>query len=513
MTRQSQKISCAFLVTYAFLRLGGAPGGSRSDEGLVPNLGRSRVRFEMFQVHVSHRREAAAARQAQSAARRHRRNAAKQAKQEGRPPAQTGRRPDPEPTPSALYQREWKRQRKHKHLAARVVMPAAATENVTAAAAAALTAAAAALAAAANTTAASAVSSSTVFGTWRMYSPTSPTLATVVSPFAGKSGTCPTHVPSPHTLEGVVSPVAIVCDTCRTYAPISLSLPNVVSPVATVCRTRRAHVPSPHALSAMIGVSVGSGGGTINGISGGDEIGFYVTQLDDIALRVLPTVNAAAASVAADEVVASEAVGPQAGVEKATSVCRAVAEADANAAAFEAAEAEMEMAVVEKVLDDLAIEKVAAEEAENAESNDAVEVEGVRGEREGDSAAAEGEEPASMPVKLQRRAKPRGAKPRIARMGWRKSGRHLGEDPALPALRVRPTSEKRSRTPCSGRLNVCSLGMCIDGVGALERMSCGHVYCTTCMRRWSSTQRKLQGCMKELTCGSDTTCPLCRATV
>jgi hypothetical protein len=260
----------------------------------------------------------------------------------------------------------------------------------------------------------------------------------------------------------------------------------------------------------MIGVSVGSGGGTI---SGGDEIGFYVTQLDDIALRVLPTVYAAAASVAADEVVASEAVDPQAGVEKATSADRAVVEADANAAVFEAAEAEMETAAVEKVLDDLAIEKVAAEEAENVESNDAVEVEGARGEREGDSVAAEGEELDSMPVKLQRRAKPRGAEPRIARMGWRKSGRHLGEDPALPALRVRTTSEKRSRTPCSGRINVCSLGMCIDGVGALERMSCGHVYCTTCMRRWSSSQRKLQGCMKELTCGSDTTCPLCRATV
>jgi hypothetical protein len=503
-------------------------------------MGRSRVRFEMFQPHVSHRREVTAARQAQSAARRHRRNAAKQAKQEGRPPAQTGRRPDPEPTPSALYQREWKRQRKHKHLAAMVVMPAAATENVTSVAAVALMAAAAALAAAAaNATAASAASSTTIFGPSRTYSPTSPTLATVVSPFAGKGGTCRAHVPTSHTLATVVSPVGIVCgtcrahvptssqtlegivappvdtvcDTCRTYAPFSLSLPNVVSPVATVCCTRRAHVPSPHALSAMIGVSVGSGGGTINGISGGDEIGFYVTQLDDIALRMLPTVNAAAASVAADEEVASEAVGPQAGVEKATSVCRAVVEADVYAAVFEAAEAEMETAAVEKVLDDLANERVAAEEAENAESNDAVEVEGARGEREGDSAAAEGEEPASMPVKLQRRAKPRGAKPRIARMGWRKSGRHLGEDPALPALRVRPTSEKRSRTPCSGRLNVCSLGMCIDGVGALERMSCGHVYCTACMRRWSSTQRMLQGCMKELTCGSDTTCPLCRATV
>ena len=195
-----------------------------------------------------------------------------------------------------------------------------------------------------------------------------------------------------------------------------------------------------------------------------------------------------------------------------TSADRAVAEADANSAAIEVA-AQMETAAVEKAVNDLSVEKVAAEEAENAESNDAVEAKGAGGKREGASAAAEGDEPYSMPVKLQRRAKPRGAKLRIARMGWRKSGRHLGEDPALPALRVRPTSMKRPRTPCSGRLNVCCLGMCIDGVGVLERMSCGHVYCTTCMRRWSSTQRKLQGCMKELTCGSDTTCPFCRATV
>ena len=97
------------------------------------------------------------------------------------------------------------------------------------------------------------------------------------------------------------------------------------------------------------------------------------------------------------------------------------------------------------------------------------------------------------------------------RVGWRKSRRKRGLPPAMAVVPPCQRTAKGPTMPYSGGDGVCPI--CSEGEDRLLRLPCCHISCAECLGKWKTTHRKIQGCLKELSCGTRTTCPMCRALV
>ena len=97
------------------------------------------------------------------------------------------------------------------------------------------------------------------------------------------------------------------------------------------------------------------------------------------------------------------------------------------------------------------------------------------------------------------------------RVGWRKSRRKRGLPPAMAVVPPFQRTAMGPTMPYSGGDGVCPI--CSEGEDKLLRLPCSHISCAECLGKWKTTHRKIQGCLKELSCGTRTTCPMCRALV
>ena len=97
------------------------------------------------------------------------------------------------------------------------------------------------------------------------------------------------------------------------------------------------------------------------------------------------------------------------------------------------------------------------------------------------------------------------------RVGWRKSRRKRGLPPAMAVVPPFQRTAMGPTMPYSGGDGVCPI--CSEGEDKLLRLPCSHISCAECLGKWKTTHRKIQGCLKELSSGTRTTCPMCRALV
>ena len=97
------------------------------------------------------------------------------------------------------------------------------------------------------------------------------------------------------------------------------------------------------------------------------------------------------------------------------------------------------------------------------------------------------------------------------RVGWRKSRRKRGLPPAMAVVPPFQRTAMGPTMPYSGGDGVCPI--CSEGEDKLLRVPCSHISCAECLGKWKTTHKKIQGCLKELSCGTRTTCPMCRALV
>ena len=196
---------------------------------------------------------------------------------------------------------------------------------------------------------------------------------------------------------------------------------------------------------------------------------------------------------------------------------KTAAEAE-EAEAAEAARARAVAALMEMAMPAVEVEESEESEADEAEGEESEESEGGDGGEDGDGGdvddgdgAEDGDGGEGGGGEKGGGEGGGGEGDGGGRVGWRKSRRKRGLPPAMAVVPPCQRTAKEPTMPYSGGDGVCPI--CSEGEDKLLRLPCNHISCAECLCKWKTTHRKIQGCLKELSCGTRTTCPMCRALV
>ena len=196
---------------------------------------------------------------------------------------------------------------------------------------------------------------------------------------------------------------------------------------------------------------------------------------------------------------------------------KTAAEAE-EAEAAEAARARAVAALMEMAMPAVEVEESEESEADEAEGEESEESEGGDGGEDGDGGDVDDEDGAEDGDGGEGGGGEKGGGEGGGgegdgggRVGWRKSRRKRGLPPAMAVVPPCQRTAKEPTMPYSGGDGVCPI--CSEGEDKLLRLPCSHISCAECLGKRKTTHRKIQGCLKELSCGTRTTCPMCRELV